>query len=105
DGIVDEERRQLAAAAPADVVALGLGLGEALDRVGREFVDVGEDRLGEKAQRLWVEPRPAAGRRKVSPGDPRADAVGGLERVEGASLAQLSAAERKVDLAARLAAG
>ena len=43
---------QLAAAAAAHVLDLGLRLGVALDRVGRELVDVGEDRLGEQAQAI-----------------------------------------------------
>ena len=52
----DQHRRQLAAAAAALVLDLGLRLGIALDRVGGELVDVGEDRLGEQAQLLGVEP-------------------------------------------------
>ena len=83
------------------VLDLGLRLGVALDRVGRELVDVGEDRLGEQAQRLGVEAGRGGRPRDPPPGDPGADPVGGLQRVEGAALAQLAAAERDVDLAAR----
>ena len=56
--------------------------GVALDRVGGELVDVGEDRLGEQAQRLGLEPARRAGCGEPPPGDPRADPVGGLQRVE-----------------------
>ena len=88
------------------VLDLGLRLRVALDRVGGELVDVGEDRLGEQAERLGVEVgragRPA---RDPPPGDPGADPVGGLQRVERPALAQLAAAEGDVDLAADPAAG
>ena len=85
---------------------LGLRLGVALDRVGGELVDVGEDRLGQQAQRLGVEARPRGpARGDPPPGDPGADPVGGLQRVQRAPLAQLAAAELDVDLAARPAAG
>ena len=81
------------AAAAALVLELGLGLGIALDRVGRELVDVGEDRLGEQAQLLGVEIglAPAAARGAARPPGP--DPVGGLKRVERPPLAQLAAAE------------
>ena len=104
--LAHQQRRQLVAAPAAQVLDLGLRLGVALDRVGRELVDVGEDRLGEQGQHLGLEAglRPA-GRRDPPPGDPGADPVGGLQRVEAAALAQLAAAERDVDLAARPAAG
>ena len=66
---------QLPAAAATHVLDLGLGLGVALDRVGGELVDVGEDRLGEQAQLLGIEagtpcrqPRSAARRLGRRPG-------------------------------------
>ena len=98
--LAEQQRRQLVATAPAQVLDLGLRLRVALDRVGGELVDVGEDRLGEQAELLGVQPGPAAGRRDPPPGDPGADPVGGLQRVERAPLAQLAAAEGDVDLAA-----
>ena len=47
--------------------------------------------------------RARGGRGQPPPRDPRADAVGGLERVERAALAQLAGAQRGVDLATRTA--
>ena len=43
---------------------LGLRLGVALDRVGRELVDVGEDRLGQRVQHLGLEARRCGRRRR-----------------------------------------
>ena len=98
--LADEHRRQLAAAGAGDVLDLGLRLRVALDRVGGELVDVGEDRLGEQAQLLGVEAGAPGRGGDPPPGDPGPDPVGGLQRVEGPALAQLAAAERDVDLAA-----
>ena len=53
----EEQLREGAAAAEALVLASRDRLGVAVDRVGRELVDVGEDRLREEAQRRRVEPR------------------------------------------------
>ncbi len=102
--LAGQQRRQLAAPAAALVLELGLGLRVALDRVGGEFVDVGEDRLGEQAEHLRVEPRIPPGCGDPPPGDPRPDPVGGLQRVERAALPQLAAAEGDIDLTARLPA-
>ena len=102
--VAEQQRDQLATAAPAQVLDLGLGLGEALDRVGGELVDVGEDRLGEQGERFGPDPGPPTGVGEAAPGHPGADPVGGLQRIEGAARPLLAAAERQVDLAARVAA-
>ena len=99
----EQQRDQLAPPPAAQVLDLGLRLGEALDRVGGELVDVGEDRLGQERQRFGPDPGPPAGVGEAPPGDPGADPVGGLQRVERAPGALLAAAERQVDLAARVA--
>ena len=97
--------RQLAPAAAADVLDLGLRLGVALDRVGGELVDVGEDRLGQQAQLLGVEARPG-GRRRRSAARRPGPRPGRRPAASRAVLRpQLAAAEGDVDLAARLAAG
>ena len=98
--VTEQQREQLAAAALALALLLSLCLGIAFDGVGGELVDVGEDRLGEQAELLGVGAAPPGGRRDVAPGDTRADAVGGLQRVEGPALAVLPAAQPDVDVAA-----
>ncbi len=63
-GIAEEQGEQLAAAALALALLLALGLRVALDRVRRELVDVGEDRLGEQAELLRIRaPAPRGGAR------------------------------------------
>ena len=84
--VAQQQGEQLAAAALALALALALRLRVALDRVGRELVDVGEDRLGQQAE-LRPDRRPALARPpRPPPGHPRADPVGGLQGVEGAAL-------------------
>jgi hypothetical protein len=100
-----EQGRQLAPPAAAAVLDLGLRLGVAVDGVGGELVDVGEDRLGEQRQRLRLQLRPPARRGDPPPGDPGADPVGGLQRIERPSLPLLAATELDVDLPPGLAAG
>ena len=75
--------------------------GVALDRFGRELVDVREDGLGEERLGRAVDPRFPRDRGHPAPGDPRADAVRVLERVERAARAQLAPTDREVDLATR----
>ena len=48
--LADERRHQLVAAAAALALEARTGFGIALDRIGRERLDVGEDRLGEQAE-------------------------------------------------------
>ena len=98
-GLAEERGHQLAAPAAALALELRAGLGVAFDRVGRERLDVGEDRLGEQAEHVGLDARPRGGGGQPPPGDPRAHAIGGLQRVQRAALAQLAAAERDVDLA------
>ena len=97
--VPQQQREQLAAAALALTLLLALRLRVALDRVGRELVDVGEDRLGEQAELLGVDAAAPGGGRDAPPGDPRADAVGGLQGVQGPPLPQLAPAQADVDLA------
>ena len=73
----------------------------ALDGLGRELVDVGKDGLGEQCLRGAVHAGGSGGSREAPPGHSGADAVGELERVEGAAGSELAATERQVDLAAR----
>ena len=103
--LAGQQGRKLTTATPAHVVELGLGLCVTLDRVGREFIDVGEDRLGQQTQLLGIEACLPRGRREVAPGNPGSDSVGGLQRVEGPPLAQLAPAKDQIDLASRLAPG
>ena len=91
-------QRGLLALALAGVV--GLLACVALDGLGRELVDVGEDCLGEQRLGAAVNAGGTGGGREAPPCDTRADAVRELERVERASGAQLAAAEREVDLTA-----
>ena len=76
-------------------------LGVALDRVRRELLDVGEDRLSEQTQHLRVDVRAAGGLGQPPPGHARTHPIGGLQGVERAALPQLAAPEPDVDLAAR----
>ena len=64
----------------------------ALGRLGREHVDVGEDRLGQQIQRLGLEPGRDAGGGEPPPGHPGADPVGAEQRLEAAPGAHLPAA-------------
>ena len=98
--VADEQAHQLAAPVAALSLEPRASLRVALDRVGRELLDVGEDRLREQAEHLGVDPRARGGGRQAPPGDPGADAVGRLEGVERAALPQLPGAERRVHLAA-----
>ena len=102
--VAQQQRDQLAPAALALALALRALLRVALDRVGRQLLDVGEDRLGERADHAAVEAGAPRRLREPPPGHARADPVGGLQRVERAALAQLAAAEPDVDVAAGLAA-
>ena len=103
--ISQQQGEQLAAAALALALLLALGLRVALDRVGRELVDVGEDRLGEQLELLRVGALAPRRRRDPPPGDARPDPVGGLERVEGPPLAVLGPAQPYIYVASLLAAG
>ncbi len=100
--VPQEQGEELAAAALALALLLALRLGVALDRVGGELVDVGEDRLGEEADLLGVGVGAAGGGGDPPPGDPGADAVGRLERVEVAALPELPPAQPDIDVAAGL---
>ena len=91
--------------APALVLELCLRLGVALDRVGGELVDVGEDRLGEQAERLRVQPGLPAGPREAPPGHSGTHPVGGLQRVERAALPQLAPSQAYVYVASDAATG
>ena len=82
-----------------------LGLRVALDRLGRELVDVGEDALCQQVHRLRGHARRRAGRGQPPPGHPRAHPVGGQQRVETAALAPLAAPQRAVDLGLALGRG
>ena len=98
-GLADEHGDQLLAAAAAFALEPRPGFGVALDRVSRERLDVGEDRLGEQAEHIGLDTRLPGRGGQAPPCDARADAVCGLQRVERAALAQLTCAERDVDLA------
>ncbi len=102
--VADQNRGELAAAAAATVLDFRLGLRVALHRVGGKLVYIGEDRLGEQAQHLGVEPGAPTRRGDPPPGDPGPDPIGRLQGVERPALPQLAAAERDVDLAADPAA-
>jgi hypothetical protein len=98
-GLADKHGDQLLATAAALALEPRAGFGVALDRVGRERLDVGEDRLGEQAEHVGLDARLPGGGRQPPPRHARADAVCGLQRVKRAALAQLAGAERDVDLA------
>jgi hypothetical protein len=82
-------------------LALGRGalLGEALDRLGADAVDVVEDGAGQAVEGARLVPGRLAGGQEALPREARADAVGAEQRVEAAAGAHLAAAERDVDLA------
>ena len=88
---------------PAPALALALGrrplLREALDGLGADAVDVVEDRARQAVQRPRLVTGRLAGGDEALPRQPRADAVGLLERVEAAALTHLAATEEHVDLA------
>ena len=60
---------------------------------GRQLVDVGEHQLGEPGEPLGRDAGGHGARGHLPPGHPGADAVGGQQRVGGASVARLAAAE------------
>ena len=99
--LADERGHQFVAQAAALTLEARAGFGIALDRIGRERLDVGEDRLGEQAEDVGLDARACGGGGQSPPGDPRAHAIGGLKGVECATLAQLAAAEGHVHLAPR----
>ena len=74
-------------------------LGEALDAVGADAVDVAEDRAREVVERRRLVARRLAGGDEALPGQPRAEAVGAEERVEAAPAAELGAPELDVQAA------
>ena len=95
----DEHGHQLAPPAPALALEPRARFRVALDRVGRQLLDVGEDRLGQQTEHLRLDAGALGGGGQAPPRDPRAHAIGGLESVERATLAELTRAERDVDLA------
>jgi hypothetical protein len=102
--IAEQKGHQLTATSPTYVLDLGLRLRVALDRIGGELVDVGEDRLGEQRERLGTDVGATAGVGEPTPRHPRADPVGGLQGIEGAAGLLLAATEGEVDLASRITA-
>ena len=97
-GRVGGEQEHEARAAALALAGGGGLLGRvARDRLAGDLVDVGEDRLAEAVERRRLEVGPHAGLDEAPPGDLRADAVGGQQRVERAALAHLQAAELEVD--------
>jgi hypothetical protein len=104
-GLAHQQRDELVAAAAAHVLTLRLGRCIAVDRVGGELIDVGEDRLGQETEDLRVELGLAADPGEVAPSDASANPVGSLQRVQRAALAQLAATEGDVDLPPQAAAG
>ena len=66
--------------------------------LGREHVDVGEDRFGEQVQRLGLEPGRAAERDEPAPRHSGAGPVGAEQRVEAPPGAHLAPPERAVDV-------
>ena len=99
DVVARQQARQRAA--PALALALGRGalLGEALDRLGADAVDVVEDGAGQAVERARLVPGGLAGGHEALPGQARADAVRAEQRVEAAPGAHLAAPEGDVDLA------
>ena len=91
--VLREQPHQPAPAALALARGGGLLLRVALGRLGRELVDVGEDRLAERVDRVGREPARDAGLDEPPPRQPRADPVGGEQRVEAAAGVELAAAE------------
>ena len=72
-----------------------------LRRLGRQHVDVGEDRLREQVQGLRLKSRGDAHRRKPPPRDAGADPVGRQQRLHAAARSHLTAPERRVHVGAR----
>ena len=85
--------------------AAACSIGVALDRLSRQLVDVGEDRLREQVQRARLQPGCLAGGREPPPGHPRAEAICGEQRVEAAAGPHLAAPEVDVDAATGAAIG
>ncbi len=96
-GTAEEQREHALAPSVALAGGLLLGGGVSLDRGGGKLIDVGEDRVGQRAENLRGEAGGEAGAGHAAPGHPRADPIGGLERVEAAPGAHLAAAQRHVD--------
>ena len=72
-----------------------------LRRLGREHVDVGEDRLGQQIQRRRLQARRLARRRGTTPGHSGPDPIGAEQRIETATDAHLAPPELAVDVRAR----
>ena len=70
--VAQQQHDQLALAPAALALEPRARLGVALHRVGRQLLDVGEDRLGQQAQHLGVDVRPARRVGHPPPGDPGA---------------------------------
>src|SRR5204863_341342 len=75
----------------------------ALRRRRRDLVDVGEDRLGERVQRLGIDAALVPRLGEPAPRHPRARAIGREQRVERAAVARLRLPEALVHLAAAVA--
>ena len=97
--LLHEQPQQPPAAALALARGLRLRLGEARRGLGRDLVDVGEHRLAEVVERVGREAGARAGVDEPPPRQPRADAVGGQQRVQRAALAVLARAEPLVGVA------
>ena len=69
-----------------------------LGGLGRERIDVGEDRFGEQVQRLGLKPGRAAERDEPAPRHSGAGPVGAQQGVEAPPGAHLALAERPVDV-------
>ena len=96
-----QQPRQLTTQAVTLAGARRLLGGVALGAGRRQLVHVDEDRLTEGQQLLGGHPRPPGQRGEVPVGHARADAVGGEQGGEGASLNQFPGAEADVDGAVR----
>ena len=98
-GLLHEQLQQPPPAALGLARGLGLRLREARRGLGGDLVDVGEHRLAEVVERVGREAGLRARVDEPPPRQPRADAVGGQQRVQRASLAVLAGAEPLVGLA------
>ncbi|MET0615482.1 MAG: hypothetical protein ABW142_08545 [Thermoleophilaceae bacterium] len=74
----------------------------ALDRVGGQLVDVGEDRFGQRVQGARRQPGPLACGREPPPGHPGSEPVGRQQRVQAPPRPHLAAAEVQVHLTVRV---